>query len=259
MILHRIVDHLKKQDWTAIALELGIVIIGVFIGTQVSNWNQQRIEKRETARLLQELRPALQNFANYFATARPYYATTRSYSDTAFAGWRGDPKVNDEQFVIAAYQASQIYTFNVNGNTWAAIFGGDRLRDIEDADVRRGLTGLMTFNYDSIDLPAIATPYRDHVRGVVPEGVQDAIRDQCGDRSVGPDLLEIELPSACDLNFPDARLASAAKDLRAHPELANELRSHRAAVAAFFANLEIVEAQTRKLQRALDKSANGLK
>ena len=60
---------------SAIALDLGIVIIGVFIGTQVSNWNQERLESRETERLLQELRPELKSFTDFTETARPSYAT----------------------------------------------------------------------------------------------------------------------------------------------------------------------------------------
>ena len=52
MFLRRIIENLKTQNWTAIAIEFAIVIVGVFIGTQVSNWNQERIEKSETAQLL---------------------------------------------------------------------------------------------------------------------------------------------------------------------------------------------------------------
>ena len=74
---------------------------------------------------------------DFFETARDYYATSRAYSETAFAGWRGDPKVGDEQFVIAAYQASQVYTFGATGANWASVFGGDRMRDIDSAAVRR--------------------------------------------------------------------------------------------------------------------------
>ena len=44
MILRRIAEHLKAQNWTAVGLDLAIVIVGVFIGTQVSNWNLSRIE-----------------------------------------------------------------------------------------------------------------------------------------------------------------------------------------------------------------------
>ena len=39
MIFKRAAAKLKAQDWTAIGIELVIVIIGVFIGTQVSNSN----------------------------------------------------------------------------------------------------------------------------------------------------------------------------------------------------------------------------
>lgn len=257
MILRRFTEHLKKQNWTAVGLDLAIVILGVFIGMQVSNWNQERLDRQETARLLSELRPALQSFADYFDTAKPYYATTRAYSDTAFAGWRRDPRVSDEQFVIAAYQASQIYTFRVNGENWAAIFGGDRLRDIDDADVRRGLTALMTFNYyDQIDLPAVATPYREQVRKVIPEDIQDAIRAECGDKPKGRQRMLNSLPPTCDLDLPEGRFVAAAAALRAHPELVGELRWHRAAVATFLDNLAIMDVETRQLQQALDKSAS---
>jgi len=51
MILRRVVDHLKLQHWTAIGIELVIVILGVFVGMQVSNWNDERhlAQKRVTA------------------------------------------------------------------------------------------------------------------------------------------------------------------------------------------------------------------
>jgi hypothetical protein len=254
MILRRITEHLKKQNWTAVALDLAIVVVGVFIGTQVSNWNQDRIEKRETAQLLRELQPALQSFVDFFDTAKDYYATARAYSETAFAGWRGDPAVSDEQFVISAYQASQVYTFSTDGENWAAIFGGDRMRDIASAEVRQGLTNVMTFTYDQIDLPAVATPYRQHVRQVIPEDIQDAIRAECTDKPIADKPLTVRLPATCDLDLPASRFAGAAAALRAHPELVGELRWHRSAVASFLTNLGRMDGQTRQLQQAIGKS-----
>ena len=254
MFLRRIIENLRAQNWTAITIEFAIVIVGVFIGTQVSNWNQQRIEKRETAQLLLELRPALQSSMDFFETAKDYYATSRAYSDTAFAGWRGDPKVSDEQFVIAAYQASQVYRFGVNGANWASVFGGDRIRDIDSVAVRRSLTSLMAFNYNQVDLAAVATPYREHVRQLIPEDIQDAIRAECSDKPIPERPLTIRLPATCDLDLPEARFAQAASALRARPELVGELRWHRAAVAAYLVVLGTIERQTRELQQAIDQS-----
>jgi len=50
MILSRIIEHVKAQNWTAIALDFVIVVMGVFIGIQFSNWNN-RLSERDTANL----------------------------------------------------------------------------------------------------------------------------------------------------------------------------------------------------------------
>ena len=84
----RIVQRFSQRDWYGIAIEIAIVIIGVFIGSQVSNWNQARIERRQTEQMLSELRPGLEHFVGFFDTAKPCYSNTRAYAVTAFAGWR---------------------------------------------------------------------------------------------------------------------------------------------------------------------------
>lgn len=47
MILHRLISHMKGQHWTAVFLDFVIVVVGVFIGLQVNNWNQARVERNQ--------------------------------------------------------------------------------------------------------------------------------------------------------------------------------------------------------------------
>jgi len=47
MLLHRLIDHMKQQHWTAVVLDFVIVVVGVFIGLQVNNWNQVRQERAQ--------------------------------------------------------------------------------------------------------------------------------------------------------------------------------------------------------------------
>ena len=42
MILRRVIAHFRKQEWTAIAIDFVIVVLGVFVGMQVNNWNEAR-------------------------------------------------------------------------------------------------------------------------------------------------------------------------------------------------------------------------
>jgi hypothetical protein len=248
MIFKRTIAKLRAQDWSAIMIELVIVIVGVFVGTLVANWNQDRVSHAETRKMIAQLDPTLHQLTDYFRTARTYYDTTRAYSDTAIAGWRRDPRVNDSDFVIAAYQASQIYTLGINGSTWSTILGTDRLRDIEDPKLRSDLTLLMTSDYSQFDQAGVNTPYRHNVRRVIPIEIQDAIRERCGDRQQPDNLAILALPPSCRIAIPPADAAKAAAVLRAHPELLEDLQGHIAAIAAFRDNTIPLETAARRIK-----------
>lgn len=253
MIFKRFAANLRAQNWFAIAIELGIVILGVFIGTQVGNWNQQRLERAATDRMLVQLIPELQSQLEFFQSARNYYGITRRYADVAFAGWNGDTGVTDSQFVIAAYQASQIQGIGINPESWSLTFGGEQLRNISDQRIRRAMELVMTADYSPINFEAVATPYREQVRRVIPVNIQEAIRRDCGDRNVrGSERSFLTvLPAACDLTIDPEYAAKVARDLRARPDLVGELRWHLAAVAAYIANFENLETPIRELHRDL--------
>lgn len=45
MILRRLSQSIKEQNWTAIVIEFILLVAGVFLGMQVSNWNQESGER----------------------------------------------------------------------------------------------------------------------------------------------------------------------------------------------------------------------
>ena len=40
MILRRFMEHVKDQNWFAVAVELFIVVVGIFLALQADNWKQ---------------------------------------------------------------------------------------------------------------------------------------------------------------------------------------------------------------------------
>ena len=55
MILRRFTLHINDQNWFAVGLDLAVVVLGIFIGMQVSEWNQSRKDHQEGLYYLQAL------------------------------------------------------------------------------------------------------------------------------------------------------------------------------------------------------------
>lgn len=61
MILRRVSAHVKTQNWFAVGVDFVIVVIGVFIGIQVSNWNAAREDRSNETLYLGYLAEDLQS------------------------------------------------------------------------------------------------------------------------------------------------------------------------------------------------------
>lgn len=62
MLLRRITKHVKDQSWFAIGIDFFIVVVGVFIGIQVANWNDARVADAAEAQLMIRLAEEMQFF-----------------------------------------------------------------------------------------------------------------------------------------------------------------------------------------------------
>jgi hypothetical protein len=61
MLLRRVIHHVGDQNWLAVGIDFIIVVLGVFMGIEVSNWNEARGIRLAEAHYL----TALENDANY--------------------------------------------------------------------------------------------------------------------------------------------------------------------------------------------------
>ncbi len=60
MILRRITEHVKAQNWTAIALDFVIVVVGILIAFQINAWSARQAEKQSLDVALERLRDEIQ-------------------------------------------------------------------------------------------------------------------------------------------------------------------------------------------------------
>ncbi len=85
MILRRVVENARTQNWFAVTLDFFIVVMGVFVGIEVANWNQARQDRQEERRyygqLLVDLRGDLDVFSRAERRADLYDAAAQLVID----------------------------------------------------------------------------------------------------------------------------------------------------------------------------------
>jgi hypothetical protein len=54
--LLRVAEHVRTQNWTAIGIDFCIVVLGVFVGIQVANWNEARQQAARQDSYMERLR-----------------------------------------------------------------------------------------------------------------------------------------------------------------------------------------------------------
>lgn len=55
MILRRFMKHVTDQNWFAVGLDMLVVVTGIFLGLQVSEWNEGRKDRQEEQAFLQRI------------------------------------------------------------------------------------------------------------------------------------------------------------------------------------------------------------
>ena len=182
--MRRLSQRLREHDWLAAILELVIVVAGILIALQVSNWNQGRQDAERGREYLQRLhsdiasdRKANDNWRRFNQQVVAYGRQALAHGDTGAlvegSAWKT---------VLAYYQASQWSPHSRETSTFNTMLYSGELRLIADPSLRDQLSFYYTsssandsegnvFN----ELPA----YRPRVRGLTPYSVQEYIWTKC--------------------------------------------------------------------------------
>ncbi|MEO6384219.1 MAG: hypothetical protein ABIO30_07160, partial [Thermomonas sp.] len=107
MILRRLSQSLKQQNWTAIWIEFVLLVSGVFLGIQVANWNEAQAEVRLGRAYAQQLARDLKVDQDSLSILVGYYAAVLQSVRETDALLRAD-NPDPRALVINAYRATEV-------------------------------------------------------------------------------------------------------------------------------------------------------
>lgn len=254
MLLRRINDHVRAQNWTAIAIDFVIVVVGVFIGIQVSNWNEDRQNASRTQNYYSRLIEDLDSERRALLGRLDYMAVTDSYGQSALAALKDPSAERTSQFFIALYQASQIWTYSVQRATYDEILSSGVAEAIPEAELRTHLANFYLNAEATRQIIVTTTPYRQQIRLYLPHSIQAAVRESCSDRYIPTErnLLVLELPKSCDIEFDEDQIAEAIEALDDYSllerELVQRLASNAVSQSAIEAHLLLIDSLIEELR-----------
>jgi len=220
MLLRRITEHVKAQNWTAVALDFFIVVVGVFIGIQVSNWNAARVDRIRAQDYLARIGAdldvdiaAIDDRLNFWGQVADYGAQSLDYAET------GDANGHTQwELLLGYFQASQVAELIPSQATFDELKSAGELGLVSDPAFRNALGDYYMFSASATVTER--PPYREHIRGVIPLRIQNYIWENCY-ASDGSELQQL-LP--CPSPVDEARAAELVDKISSDAALMAELR-----------------------------------
>lgn len=186
MVLKRLRGEAARQNWFGVAVDLVILILGVFLGIQVNSWNQARLDRAEGKEYRDRLYSDLESNQRDLAFRIHYDGQTLAHAQAALAALDRPATENPGAFIIDAYEASNHVPQAIRHFTYDEIvasgkeeFLGDRMFRERVANYHVGMATMQRlFDY--------TPPYREAIRSALPFAAQAQVLKDC------PEVLETD-------------------------------------------------------------------
>lgn len=257
MLLRRITKHVNNQNWFAVGIDFCIVVIGVFIGIQVANWNDTRRNLSLTQAYYGQLLQDLEHEETTMEGLIEYYQQAKAHGYSALDAFEATPSQTSPEILIDAYQTTQIWFYAPQRATYNELLEAGIVNYIRDPELRAQLANYYVSLESAQTTLEEQTPFRNLLRKYMPYDLQKEIRASCGDVFGYNDdgSLIVGLRDSCDLDVNPTLIEQAFEDLDEYDDLNFDLRRHLSNLDVKLASMESFLGGTRKMQAALAEVA----
>lgn len=145
MILRRITKHVENQNWFAVGIDFFIVVVGVFIGLQVANWNEARQERLSETKYLErfadEIELTIANIEDERAFTLGAMTKIEAFTRQLYAeGTSDDALIKGTNGFLS--EGAFFANFRPNRTTFDDLVSTGNVGVIKDRDIRTGLVRL---------------------------------------------------------------------------------------------------------------------
>jgi hypothetical protein len=141
MILRRFTEHVKNENWFAVSLDVCVVIVGIFIGMQVTQWNQSRLDRITEREFLVRLHEDfVENIEALQLRLEIYNSLVASHESVIKILNNDDLGAEDEQFLMSNLPRFGLWlAFDIKLATIDELVSSGDMNIIRDPSIRESL------------------------------------------------------------------------------------------------------------------------
>ncbi len=134
MILRSITRHVREQNWVAVGIDFFIVIVGVFIGIQVANWNAVRLEAQEEVLLVERIRADFERIEEDAERSLTYHQSRASDLRILVRSLRRGSLADEDRLAVerALFLGPAFQTSADNSGTFSELLSSGRANLLRD-------------------------------------------------------------------------------------------------------------------------------
>lgn len=179
MIGRRIRKHVRQQNWFAVSIDLLIVVVGVFIGIEVSNWNEARQVRAEERRYYSQVRADLVSDVQTFQFAQQRSRLNDAQAQLALSALEGSVTDHSPADVaMALHRGAFLYLPVANRTTFDELISTGNLSLLRDHALKRRISEYYSSFEQSRQWDVLLRSYQSNywtaAAGVLPSKVLQA-------------------------------------------------------------------------------------
>ncbi len=145
MLLRRITEHLRTENWFAVVLDLVVVVVGIFLAFQVDRWYEdRRMQALENDRIVALIAEFSRNRADLEYNISLHQQVIDSVMALLALGDRNSEAVSHDDFYTLLAGVNFNPTFQAARGTYDVLTSTGEIDLIQDPDIRRRLAEFYT-------------------------------------------------------------------------------------------------------------------
>ena len=210
MILRRFTKHLSEQNWFAVWLDVIVVVVGIFLGMQVTEWNEDRKETIEEGEYLVRFARDVNIHINLMEGKLEKLNII--YEDGLLAldylEQEQSKDISNGRLISAFYNSTSVFPYNIYSVTYNELSSSGRMNIISSVKIREALSIFYqdASRFGEIWNIDIKNQYRNSIRSIISPEIQKLVLDTCEIAQETEAASGITLKTDCEIEYDNFKL-----------------------------------------------------